>query len=472
MLRCAILVSLTSGSCSNGATGSILALLRWASALLGLALGVGAVTAQEASDAWFDRLGFTQRADLQTYLILAGFYDGLVDGQFGPGTLRAIRQFEMTVGDVADNELDDREMGELEKVALQRIDALGLGSWTDPSSGLTFPLAGKLLSVSGTSGGDSVFRSSDGDIRLTTWRVSLDEESFEATFARRVAGPNRTISYSQLGDTSFVVAGKDASDFFYTRGLRSGTTTAGYTIRYGEKYRSVGSMLAILLASYARITPDSDNAMTDDRGQVASGSGFFINDKGLALTNYHVVEACSEIEIIGYGNAMVLKSDPSVDLAVLQTEKPTQTHWAGFRTGGINLGEAVVLAGYPLADLLDDAFNVSTGVVSSLTGPSQASSWFTTSAGIQPGNSGGPILDRQGAVVGVAVAKLNDVTTLSEIGTVASSVGFGIRNADILRFLRIVDHEELTSGPVSEATIEAVAADARAYTVRIECRVD
>jgi serine protease Do len=189
----------------------------------------------------------------------------------------------------------------------------------------------------------------------------------------------------------------------------------------------------------------------------------------MIVTNAHVVEGCGTgIDVVNFGPAQVLKADRDLDLAVVQLRDTNAQHgWAPIRSTPPELGEEVVLAGYPLADLLNSSLNLSTGIVSSETGGGLPA-WFTTNAGIQPGNSGGPVLDHAGLVIGVAVAKLDDVALFADSGVIAPNFGFAIRGEVLQQFVSIFARP-VVSGYLPSIPVSRIAREAKRFTVQILC---
>lgn len=165
-----------------------------------------------------------------------------------------------------------------------------------------------------------------------------------------------------------------------------------------------------------------------------SGSGFALND-GYVVTNYHVVEDAKAIIIKGikgdFGTsytASIATYDKFNDLALL---KINDTHFTGFgkipysvKTTTSEVGEDVFVLGYPLTATMGDEIKYSSGVISSKTGFQGDVSLYQISAPIQPGNSGGPLFDSKGNLIGVINAK----------HTGAENVGYAIK-ASYLRNL-------------------------------------
>ena len=154
-----------------------------------------------------------------------------------------------------------------------------------------------------------------------------------------------------------------------------------------------------------------------------TGTGFAINEKYIA-TNYHVVENAKSIWVVGVGGdsntkykGTIVTTDKKSDLAII---KITDTR---FQTLGIipyqimtnqaEMGEDVFVLGYPLIDAMGDNIKLTTGIISSKTGYQGDISTYQISAPIQPGNSGGPLFNSRGNVIGIVNAKLGNAENVS-----------------------------------------------------------
>jgi TPR repeat protein len=205
--------------------------------------------------------------------------------------------------------------------------------------------------------------------------------------------------------------------------------------------------------------------------RTSTGSGFVVAAPGYVLTNSHVIEQCSEVRLPAHKAVMrVVARDDKNDLALLEGDFPV-SQTAQFRGGAApRLGEPVVVAGYPLSDLLASSLNVTSGTVSALAGPRNNASLFQITAPVQRGNSGGPVLDSHGNVIGVVVSKLNALRVAMATGDVPQNVNFAISGALARDFIESngVDLPEET--PRAKAGAPADAPEkARHFTVLIEC---
>jgi S1-C subfamily serine protease len=204
-----------------------------------------------------------------------------------------------------------------------------------------------------------------------------------------------------------------------------------------------------------------------------NATGFIISTNGHVLTNNHVIHGC-----VGniHGNLTgepssdlrVVSKDEINDLALLQVTG-TFKEPARIRAGAIRSGDAVVAIGFPFHGLLTSDFTVTTGIVNSLSGILNDTRYLQISAQIEPGNSGGPLLDTSGNVVGVVAEKLNAVKFAKVMGDIPQNVNFAIKTGAVRDFLdnSVVSYQSAEPGP--ELKIADIAKNARAYTMLISC---
>jgi len=202
-----------------------------------------------------------------------------------------------------------------------------------------------------------------------------------------------------------------------------------------------------------------------------TGSGIVVA-AARVVTNHHVVAGCSRLQVAGRGAATLLASDAQRDLALIDWESgetlATGTP-AQLRREPAQVGEAVTVVGYPLSALLA-GINVTTGIVSSASGPRGDTRLLQITAPVQPGNSGGPLLDGAGRLIGVVVSQLNAVRVAQAVGNVPQNVNFAITAQVLGEFLEGQGVAVTPAAPASEPrTTQEVARRARDFTVLIEC---
>ena len=208
----------------------------------------------------------------------------------------------------------------------------------------------------------------------------------------------------------------------------------------------------------------------------SSGTGVLISTSGHILTNHHVIDGCSTVTVTRGSEvaapAQVLRIDQQNDLAVLTTDKTfPASDVATFRVGNpVKPGETVAIYGFPLAGLLSTTGNITAGNITSLTGVSDDARFFQISAPVQPGNSGGPLLDGSGLLIGIVNARIDDATVMNSTGTVPQNVNFAIRANIATNFLEAQGIPYLTeSTPPPAMSLVDIADAARKFGVFVLC---
>ena len=198
-----------------------------------------------------------------------------------------------------------------------------------------------------------------------------------------------------------------------------------------------------------------------------TGSGFTVSDDGLVLTNRHVVKECKTITVHDRGSAVVKGLDDSNDLALLKFDGETRA--MPFRSTSPGLGDTVFALGFPYAGVLGAGVNFTGGLISSLSGIGNDSRYLQFTAPIQPGNSGGPLVDAEGLVVGVVTSRLADIEMLQASGSLPQNVNFAVRGELTKAFLRANGVDPMVGQSKSPLSSSEIAKKAQAYTVQIIC---
>jgi len=201
----------------------------------------------------------------------------------------------------------------------------------------------------------------------------------------------------------------------------------------------------------------------------SSGTGFAVSPSKL-VTNQHVVEGCTTVEIhtpSGKRQGTVVAVDEVVDLALVQAVGLTSSY-ASVRASEARLGERVMVFGYPLAGTLTTKGNFTDGLISGLRGIDEDASRLQFTAPVQPGNSGGPLLDGSGEVIGVVVAKFDAIKAAKVTGDIAQNLNFAVS----LQVLRGFLEDQKVAIPKSTPrtrSAEEVARLAQTFTFRVIC---
>jgi S1-C subfamily serine protease len=217
------------------------------------------------------------------------------------------------------------------------------------------------------------------------------------------------------------------------------------------------------------------------RGQQGSGSGFVFTPDGLVLTNSHVVHGAKKIALTfvdgSHSGAVLIGEDQDTDIAVLRTEHAVFSPALLGISKRLRIGQIAIAVGNPLGF----QFSVTAGVVSALGRSMRGVSGRTmeeiiqTDAPLNPGNSGGPLLDSTGSVIGVNTATIQGAQGLSfavgidtakyvvaqilQHGRVRrSSIGIGAQNVPIPRRLAYEYKLPLATGVLATAVAANSAA--------------
>jgi TonB family protein len=221
-----------------------------------------------------------------------------------------------------------------------------------------------------------------------------------------------------------------------------------------------------LLASITCITVSGINYAQ------SSGTAFVVAP-GLLVTNHHVIDGCGVIEVIaadGRRPVTVVDSVQQIDLALLRVYG-LRGGVASLRTKSATLlGESATVFGFPLGGSLSSTGNFTTGVVSSLRGLRDAAGEIQITAPVQPGNSGGPVLDRAGSVIGVVQSKLDALKAVRATGDIPQNVNFAVSLDVLADFLEKnnVPFNSAARQPAIETT--QVAEMAQSFTYKISCK--
>lgn len=162
--------------------------------------------------------------------------------------------------------------------------------------------------------------------------------------------------------------------------------------------------------------------------QASSGSGIVLSKNGIIATNFHVIDGATKIDVLVNRNgivktykAKILLSDKTNDLSLLKIEDPSFTPFASIpytiNTKIVDVGTSVFALGYPMSDVLGEEIKLTDGLISSKTGYQGDITTYQISAPIQPGNSGGPLFNKRGELVGITNAGVPD----------AQNVGYAIK---------------------------------------------
>jgi hypothetical protein len=278
-----------------------------------------------------------------------------------------------------------------------------------------------------------------------TWHKMSNEGSYEIKF------PGIKSQYWDINikDQNFIVTGSDNS-------------TTSHSI-LSPKYRN----LIVEKPKKQEPKKKKPKPSPDDNKIVAasSGTGFYVSNTGHIISNHHVVEGCNTVKLTFKGKevtADVLAVDKMNDLAILKADlTPSKVY--SVATEDASLLEDIIIAGYPLGKKVSAAIKTSKGSITALAGYGDNYSEFQTDAALNQGNSGGPIMDQKGNVVGVAVANYGKQSGVESFNFgIKSSTLKTFANANGLKFLP-PNNRDLSNKDLGQLITEA--------TIYLECHM-
>ena len=208
-------------------------------------------------------------------------------------------------------------------------------------------------------------------------------------------------------------------------------------------------------------------------GGSSSGSGIVIGRDGYILTNQHVVQQCGTYEIIDNNNrklrAALEVADNARDLALLTVKEKFPSAASLRKAIAPQLGENIIVIGYPLVAVLGTKPSAGFGHVTSTVGVRDNPAQMQISVPVQRGNSGGPVLDQAGNVIGIVVSKLDALKLAQRTGDLAQNVNFAIKGDVVRAFLESNKIDYATSADTAKLENTEIASRGAAVTVLVRC---
>jgi len=200
-----------------------------------------------------------------------------------------------------------------------------------------------------------------------------------------------------------------------------------------------------------------------------SGSGAVVSHLGHVVTAAHVIKGCSYLEVVtpaGTHAATVLSVDDANDVALLKVDQLFDSHIQVGRSSEVRLGQSVSTIGFPNIGIQGHSPKVTQGMISGENGIQNDIRMWQISVPIQPGNSGGPLLDEQGRLVGVVVASLS-LRAIQITGSVPQNVNYAIKGAYLEPLLNFHKVPVAQPSNVAPASFQDMIAGAQKASVLI-----
>jgi len=326
-------------------------------------------------------------------------------------------------------------------------------------------------------------------LNLATGYVTLgqDQESILPYKEALKIKPDNVKVHTQIGIAYENMGRYDEAIAKYREALR--INPDGSFARYSLDKLEQKIAQAKLSPPSSKSAPQPSQKQTPQSG---TGSGFFVSKMGHVITNAHVVKNCKKVTIGDNANKQVpaelINTDRSNDLALLKlstlemasAESKSLIQKLGIvvvplaskgllRSEDVKLGEKVLVAGYPFGDVFSNTIKVTSGIVSATRGAGDDSGQFQLDAAVQPGNSGGPIYDSGGNIVGVVVSQLDKRMMEKAIGSMPENVNFGIKASTVRQFLTSSGLPSKKSERTEEKSTEQLAEIAQNQALMVMC---
>jgi S1-C subfamily serine protease len=217
---------------------------------------------------------------------------------------------------------------------------------------------------------------------------------------------------------------------------------------------------------------------------ISTGTGFAVTFDGVLVTNDHVIDGCRGLRarIQGaewdYHEATVIARDRALDLAAIRLQPKVAPFPSKIRSlprallrkePPIRVGEQAITYGFPLRGILAAGGNLTTGYVTALRGLKDNPNYMQISTPIQPGNSGGALLDISGNVIGVVKSSLDDLALMRATGSVPQNVNFAVELDALKRFLANSNISPIEEPSTAERPMTEIGSRAQLFTHVIEC---
>ena len=423
------------------------------------------------------------RMELQRMLEWEGFYRSGIDGAFGPGTRRAMGEYQASMGYDATGILTTRQRAELLGNYQAILNSLDLQNVRDPGAGIEISMPTAMVSFDHYEAPFAHYSAiNDSGVRVVLISQTGDQNTlfglYDILQTLEIVPLNGD---RQRGNSDFTLTGSDAEITSHTYAKLVDGAIKGFTLIWpaGGDARSREMALTQMKESFASIPGIAlaDNAGLDVavqsldllsgleiRRPSISRSGFYVDTSGAVLTAAEVVAGCTRITIDEVYEASVTGKDDALGLAILKpAEQLSPVAYGHFLTHDPRLQSEIAVAGYPYEGRLS-APTLTFGTLEDLKGLGGEAHLNRLSLNVQSGDAGGPVLDGGGAVVGVLLPR--DTTSGQQL---PDDVNFTADTGSVAQFL--TDNGVTATATDAMASMNPVELSAMAagMTVLVSC---
>jgi S1-C subfamily serine protease len=216
------------------------------------------------------------------------------------------------------------------------------------------------------------------------------------------------------------------------------------------------------VASQAPVPP-----LAEKRTELNMGTGFAVLSRRTLVTAFHVVDGAKVIEVVCAegvsATGIVEKIDPANDLALILISAPASGYLEMSAENSLTIGQKVFTMGFPVPDVLGYEAKYSDGSISSLSGIQGAISLIQTTVPIQPGNSGGPLSDESGKVVGVVTSTAAVQSFLKHTGTLPQNINWAVKSEYLHPLLSGISQDPIYMAPSAIERVQKSVCLIKAY---------
>ncbi|WP_443749729.1 S1C family serine protease [Asticcacaulis solisilvae] len=256
-----------------------------------------------------------------------------------------------------------------------------------------------------------------------TTEIFIDTVEFTARTGKVIHG----VSVRSLGWGSSIIAGRGEQETFVDR---------------TKRLLEIKDIPYVVEESRIRKTEVTVSYKGEGKapGAKYTGTGFVVLDGTYIVTAHHVIADGKTISALcgteAVQSAAVVATDPANDIALLRVERPLAYRMSLADDGSLHTGDKVFTIGFPVPELLGPEPKYSEGVVSALSGIQGAANVMQMTTPVQPGNSGGPVVDASGHIVGVVDAEAEAGAFYRGVGTLPQNINWAVKSAYVRPLLQ------------------------------------
>jgi len=393
----------------------------------------------------------SERLSLQSDLVWAGQFNGVISGEVSDRMIAAIKAFQKGQGGKPTGVLNPQEREALADTARRHQDNVGWKLLTDAGSGVRLGIPTKLVPQQSADANGAKWNSATGTIQIVLSRRKQSNPTAAALAEQEKKEPaGRKFDYSVIKPDFFVLSGMQGLKKFYFRGQFKGDEVRILTILYDQATEGVMEPVVIAMSSAFNPFPGAQGSGPPPRKTVDYGSGVVISDDGAILTDRQITDGCMAITVAGHGPAELVADDQDHGLALLRVYGAHGLTPLALSGGGTPSTVEITGIADPQSQAGGAAVSSTKASVAALGGD------LALTPPPPPGFSGAAARDNDGRFAGIAVLKTAVIATA--VASAASLQGVLMPGDTVREFLK--SHR---LGGASSTS------DARAATVRVIC---